>query len=362
LEFLKENIWCGVGWANLGYSQYKNLYFIQVADLLGVKLVSFFIIMVNVLIYESIFIRKLILRKTVSVSLIIILCFFYSFYRLRNLKETDSVGISLVQPNISQEVKQDIHSKPYIIKKLNFLTKEIESSSLIIYPEAAWPQINNNDELDELREFTRNLNKEMLMGAVIRESSKFYNTALLLDKDGKCIDIYRKIKLVPFGEYVPLRELLVAVEALNSIENMERGKVYKVFSYKEKKFSVLICFEDIFPLFVSRFSKKSDFLINITDDSWFKGEPQASQHLAIMTLRAIENRVSMARCANTGISAWVSFKGQINKLKKNDREVFAEDTLSFKLPLNTKKSLYNKVGEVLPIFCSLILLTVFFRR
>jgi apolipoprotein N-acyltransferase len=167
---------------------------------------------------------------------------------------------------------------------------------------------------------------------------------------------------VPFGEYVPLRNILSFISVLNSLGDISRGSEYKVFSYKEKNFCVLICFEDIFPLFVSRFAKSSDFLINITDDSWFGGEPQASQHLGIMVFRAIENRISIARSANSGISGWVSFRGQINTLRNKGRQTFFADNLNFKLPLNNRRSLYNKWQEVFPFFCFLILAISLLRK
>ncbi|MDP2924164.1 MAG: apolipoprotein N-acyltransferase [Candidatus Omnitrophota bacterium] len=404
LELTKENIWCGFSWANLGYSQYKNFYLIQIADLFGVKFLSFIIVMVNVFIYEifatrnfalpkaqlknyypkffaatkieliskvikrityfmgSYAERKWLAKKAIFIFLVILSCFLYSFHRLHNLKETDSIALSLVQPNISQETKQNIELRPLIIEKLKFLSKQANEKSLVIYPEAAWPEIRNEDAFEELKHFAADSSKDILIGAVKLEGDRFYNTALLLAKESSTVDIYRKIKIVPFGEYVPLREYLSFIPVLNCIGDMTRGREYKIFSYKDKKFSVLICFEDIFPLFVSRFAKASDFLINITDDSWFRGEPEASQHLAIMTFRAIENRISIARCANTGISGWVSFKGEINTLRNNGKQVFFEDTINFNLPLNLKRSLYNNWQEIFPLFCGLILFVCLMRK
>jgi apolipoprotein N-acyltransferase len=356
LELLKENVWCGLSWGNLGYSQYRNLYIIQIADLFGVKFISFIIIAVNVLIYELTFkYKKFVWKKILFVLFLITACLTYSVFRLHGLRSNSSVSLSLVQPNILQEVKHNSELRGQIIEKLKNLSERVKTDSLIIYPEAAWPEITGESDFNRLKDFAGHLKKDILIGAVIFEKGRFFNTALLMTKEAGFIDIYRKIKIVPFGEYVPLREYLSFVSVLNSLGDITRGDEYTIFSYRDKKFGVLICFEDIFPLFVSRFAKNSDFLINITDDSWFAGEPEASQHLGVMVLRAVENRISIARCANTGISGWVSFNGEIHTLNDSGREVFFENILQFNLPLNNKRSLYNNWQELFPFFCLLML-------
>jgi len=372
LEFLKENIWCGFGWANLGYSQYGNFYLIQIADLAGTKLVSFLIVMVNVLILQAFLflrqrnrepaIRKNIFKETVFVFFVFAICFSYSFYRLGNLKETDSHKISIVQPNIPQELKWEPFSRLKIVNVLNSLAEGAEEDSLVIFPEASWPLIVDEDNFYELEQFIRSLNRDAIIGAVTKREGRFYNEALQFDKKAKLIDTYQKIKLVPYGEYVPLRRFLTFISVFNSVGDMARGDDFVSFSHKGKKFSALICFEDIFPKHVMRFARGNDFLVNITNDAWFKGEPEAGQHLSIMTLRAVENRISIIRSANTGISGWVSFKGGIEKLRKGGKEVFFAGTKNFEISLNEERSLYNKYGEFFPFACAIFLLGVFIRR
>ena len=372
LEFLKESIWCGFGWANLGYSQYDNFYLIQIADFAGTKMISFLIVMVNVLIFEVFSflkqrgrdskMRKNIFKKIVCIFFVFVICFSYSAYRLDNLKELDFHKISVVQPNIPQELKWEPFSRFKIVEALNSLAEETKKGSLVIFPEASWPLIVDEDNFYELEQFIWGLDRDVLIGAVVENNGEFFNQALLFDRQAKLIDIYRKIKLVPFGEYVPLRKFLTFINVFNSIGDMSRGDDFVSFSHREKKFSVLICFEDIFPKHVMHFARGNDFLINITNDAWFKGEPQASQHLGIMALRAVENRISIIRSANTGISGWVSFKGEINKFRKNRKEVFFAGTKNFEISLNGQRSFYNKYGEILPFICAIFLLGVFIRE
>lgn len=372
LEFLKESIWCGFGWANLGYSQYNNFYFIQIADLGGVKLISFLIVVVNVLIFQIVLFlkqnkkeakaRRDVVKKGTFVFLVFLICFSYSFYRLGNLKETGSVEVSIVQPNIPQKLKWEPFSRFKILDVLNELAEQTGEDSLVIFPEAAWPFVVDKDNFYELEQFIWGINRNTIIGAVTEREGEFYNEALLFDREAKLINAYQKIKLVPYGEYVPLRKFLTFINVLNSIGDMSRGQDLVRFFHKGKNFSVLICFEDIFPKHVQRFSRDNDFLINITNDAWFKGEPEASQHLSIMVLRAVENRISIIRSANTGISGWVSFKGEIEKLKKAEEEVLFAGTKSFVVSLNEERSFYNKYGELFPLFCAVFLLGIFVRK
>ena len=140
------------------------------------------------------------------------------------------------------------------------------------------------------------------------------------------------------------------------------GREFTVFDYGQERFAVLICFEDVFPVFVSRFSQESTFLINITNDAWFKGEPEAGQHLAIMTFRAIENRRSIVRSANTGISGFVDFRGVQHTFKKDGRRVFVEGVKLLQVPLNYTRSVYNTIGEAFTFLCGCVLLVALVRR
>ncbi len=362
IEFLQEHVWCGFGWANLGYSQYRNTALIQIVDVAGVKFISFLIVVSNVFIWETILKKRLEARKVIFILLIFSAVFSYSVFRLQSLKEKDYLDVSLVQTDITESQKWSESSGFPLTYKYLSLSKKTSQEALVIFPEASWPFIVDKEEFKALEEFAIKVNRDLLIGAVIKEDVTFYNAALLFDKEGKLQDTYRKIKLVPFGEYVPLRKHLGFISALNMIGDMSQGKEITTFSYKDKKFTVLICFEDLFPLYVRKFAKKSDFLVNITNDEWFGGEPEASQHLGVMCLRAVENRTSIVRCANTGITGVVSFTGEIKTLRQNGREIFFAGTGDFRVPLNKERSLYNKLGDIFPFLCGLILLGCCWRK
>ena len=361
LEFIRENVpVLGFGWAILGYSQFKNIFLIQIADVFGVKFISLVIVTVNVIIADCWYRRK-VLTKEVFYGLILIgVCLGYSVYALNKYRPEENIRVNIVQPNIPQELKWDVKARPFIIDKLFSLGKEADSESLVIYPEASWPGVLDMQEKDEFIKWAKRLDKDYLIGAVTKEKGKFYNAAIFVDNNGSIKGEYRKIRLVPFGEYVPLRKLLWFVSVFNTMGDISRGRSMHIFNYRHKKFGVLICFEDSFPRMVSDFARKCDFLVNITNDAWFKGQPQSTQHLSIMAFRAVENRISIARSANTGISGYVDPLGRIHSFKKSGREIFVEGVDMFSLPINNKHTAYGEIGYFTYIFLVLAVFSCLF--
>ena len=365
LEFLRENMFSlGFGWAIFGYSQYKNIWLIQIADILGVKVISFIIIAINFIVFNSLIRKEKAFKLLLSVLTIFSFCWEYSSFKLLVMKKyrVDHFSVSVIQPNIDQELKWDIRARDFIINRLKNLGKNADSESLLVYPESSWPAILTEEQRIEAAQLAKDLNETILLGAIIKEQGKFYNAALLIDSQGSLADIYRKKRLVPFGEYVPLRRFFSFIDIVNVMGDISAGLDFHVFNYKDKKFGVLICFEDTFPAFVSKFSKLSDFIINITNDAWFGGQPQSSQHLSILTLRAIENRISIIRSANTGISGYVDFSGDSHSFTRRGKEVFVDGVLSFKIPLNFKRSLYNEIGDIFIFICACLVLFVFIMK
>ena len=354
LEFVRESIPAlGFGWAILGYSQFKNVFIIQIADVLGVKFISLVIVTVNVIIADCWY-KKRVLTKELFYGLALIMaCFGYSVYALNEYKPKDNVRISVVQPNIPQALKWDVEAKSFIIDRLTRMGRETDSKSLVVYPEASWPGVLNMEKKNGIIEWAKSLRRDVLIGVVTKEGNKFYNTALLLGNNGSIKGEYRKIKLVPFGEYVPLRKFLWFISVFNTMGDISKGRQEHIFEYRHKKFGVLICFEDSFPALVSDFARKCSFLINITNDAWFKGRPQSIQHLSLMAFRAVENRISIVRSANTGISGYVDFLGRIHPFRKSGREIFVEGVDTYSMPLNDRRTIYNKAGRFMDVLLSL---------
>ncbi|MDD5069339.1 MAG: apolipoprotein N-acyltransferase [Candidatus Omnitrophica bacterium] len=348
IEFLRESIWCGFGWASLGYSQFKNLYLIQSADILGVKFISFLIVLINFCVYQLLFKRRKPVLHFSLIALVFGFSFLYSVYKINKPYEVRKMRAAISQPNIDQELKWEPGYQQEIITRLKDAVEK-SGPGLLIFPEAAWPVIIGESSQTGFDEFLESANKDILIGVVAQEQECFYNQALLSLSGGANRQIYRKINLVPFGEYIPLRKYLGFIDIVNEIGDMAAGSEAVSFFYQDFKFFVLICFEDTFADFVSGVARNNDFLINITNDAWFKGEPQASQHLSIMVFRAIENRISIIRSANTGVSAVVSFLGKIDSLKNKGKENFISGLKEITVEINQKRSFYSKYPHLLEV-------------
>ncbi|MCF7873616.1 MAG: apolipoprotein N-acyltransferase [Candidatus Omnitrophica bacterium] len=373
VEFLKESIWCGFSWGNLGYSQFNNLYLIQIADIGGIKLISFTIVLINFLIWETIvFYRNKnkdsknhyrgIIKNLFFLLLIFVVVTAYSSYRLKKVEPEEKITVSLIQPNILEKQFITPDEKKEILKSLSVFIKATPKESLIVLPEAAWPYLLDRKNIQLIDKFVRRNKRNIIIGAITKKGKKHYNSALFFNSEARLVQLYDKIKLVPFGEYVPLRKYLKFIKVLNSIGDIIPGKEKKIFSYQNKDFATLICFEDVFPYYVAGVAEDKDFLLNITDDSWFHGEPEATQHLSIMVLRAVENRISIVRAANSGISGWVSPKGHITKLKKNKDSLFIQAKEDFQVLTSKKRSFYNRRKGWFVLVSFIFLTVIFFKK
>jgi apolipoprotein N-acyltransferase len=238
---------------------------------------------------------------------------------------------------------------------------------LIIWPEAASPGLFGQDDdiFERFYALTKKIKIPILLGAVTRSKDIFFNSALLIGSDGRIAGRYDKLHLVPFGEYIPLKKFLPFLETVVPIGDINAGKEYTIFQIRNpksqirNKFAVLICFEDLFPELSREFVKRgAGFLVNITNDAWYKSSTAPYQHLQASVLRAVENRVTLARAANTGISGFISPHGKIISLVRDKyrRNIFIDgfDT-EYVSPGKGELSFYTRFGDIF-IACCLIFL------
>ncbi len=364
LEFARSYLLTGFPWALLGYSQTSNLPIIQIADITGTYGVSFLIVMVNVALYSK--------KRIMPALLCCVIVASYGFYKLywpdRN-KDIVKYKVSVVQGNIPQQMKWDERARGYIINKYLELTHKAEGDGpdLIVWPEASWPfLLNDNDiNLAEGMDFLSGLKSSLVFGAVTMRGGFYYNSALFYRKGLKTPGIYDKLHLVPFGEYIPLKKIFPFLETIAPIGDITKGNKYTVFSDRND-FSVLVCFEDLFPELSRRFVRKgASFLVNITNDAWYGNTTAAYQHLQASIMRAVENRVWVVRSANTGISAFINSKGKIISLV-SDRcrgSLFVDGvaTSSVNIMAGKYKTFYTYTGDLFVLF-SLLYLVIFLKK
>lgn len=367
LELLRAYFMTGFPWALLGYSQYRHLHIIQIADLAGVYGVSFFVVFVNAAIWHFFrFPRKAPFALVISVSLAVALVWGYGYLRLHEVpRETrgESRAVGIVQGNVDQSVKWSPKWRKGILEKMGMLTKELrgrfpkdESTAppLIVWPEAAAPLVygRHASEQKYLRGIAKDANSHLLFGVLgrreVKQGPKLTNSAYLLSPEGTESGRYDKMHLLPFGEYVPLGKLLFFVKKLVPVIGaFKPGERPEIFDAAQGKFGVLICFEVIFPRVVRRM-KDAQFLVNITNDAWFGKTAASEQHLSMVAFRAVEFRMPIVRSANTGISALIDPTGAIRVRSPLFEEWVHADAVSLK---KDRPSLYARVGDMFAYIC-----------
>ena len=332
LEYLQAHLFTGFGWALLGYSQYKNLALIQIADFSGVYGVSFVIMMVNVGIYRFF---KGSFKEIVIAVLVLAAAIGYGARGEDERGKGKEITVSIVQANIPQEMKWDPAAEDEILERYANLTRlaAFENPDLIIWPETSFPGFFGiNKQTQEVLDLARKVDTPLLIGANTSEGLDSFNSAVLISERGKVVDRYDKIHLVPYGEYVPFSDKIPFLHrlVLGELGEFTAGKEYKAFSLQPSafsqniKFATLICFEDIFPKLARRFVQNgAEFLIVITNDAWYGRSGAPYQHAASSVFRAIENRIPIVRCANTGYSCFIDSRGRIyDAVEENNTHLF----------------------------------------
>lgn len=219
----------------------------------------------------------------------------------------------------------------------------------------------------------RGFRTPLLFGAITQDPAAgkptYYNTALLLDGDGRVLGRYDKNYLLIFGEYLPLSDWFPFLKDwFPEAGDFRPGRTVEVFEWGRPgqdpvRVGVMICYEDIIPAFTRRLHEKQPhFLVNITNDAWFGRTTEPYQHLSLATFRAIENRRFLVRATNTGVSAIVDPVGRILQATSLDRpEVLVADVARLQ-----GETPYQRYGDVFAWACSglgvLLVLASFLRR
>jgi apolipoprotein N-acyltransferase len=378
-EFLRSCLFTGFGWNQLGYSQFENLRLIQIADFSGVYGVSFLIVMVNAFLKEItvsfkeiISYNKRIVISKAALGLIVILMIFtvyaYGDIKLNKRAPQETIRVSVIQGNIPQRQKWESFYRDMILQKYIRLSgmASLDRPDIIVWPETSLPgYLEDYNLYKQVSDFVKDVNIPLLIGAPRLDSynENYYNSAILFSNEGKVLNLYDKIHLVPFGEYVPFKSLFAFLTDYYEIADFSKGDVYTIFSVEDVNFGVLICFEDVFASLVRTFVLRgADFMINITNDAWFYDSAEPRQHLSASVFRAVENRISFVRSANTGISGFIDPCGRlIGLVSKENKHICVEGVLTADVPIYGQKSLYLRFGNVFVIICFVFLVSCYFK-
>jgi apolipoprotein N-acyltransferase len=352
-EWIRGWLMDGFPWGLLGYSQHSALPVIQIAELTGVYGVSFVVVAVNAALAAGVTLGWRRAGPGLLVAALLVagsLAFGYQALRpAADLSRGRTVKVAVIQPVVAQSLKWDPAHRAEILTLYERLTREAARSqpAAIIWPETAAPIFLRGDPplLDRLTRLSAELGRPLLVGSVDRQDGPpgaFLNSAFFLTGQG-ITSKYDKIHLVPFGEYVPLSSLIGFVRSwAEFISDFAAGQGRTVFPLPGAPFGTVICYEVIFPeLFREFVAGGAMFMTNITNDAWFGETSGPWQHLSMVSLRAVENRVGIARAANTGVSAFVEPTGRISSwLSLGERGV-----LERPVALRDRTTIYTRFGN-----------------
>jgi apolipoprotein N-acyltransferase len=376
LELARTYVFTGFPWSLLGYSQYSILPIIQIADITGVYGVSFLIVLVNVTIAEFISSRKSIFGLLAAL-VVTASALGYGWAKLHTENGARGITVSVMQGNIEQDKKWDPAYQADTIAVYKRLTIGAmkRHPDLVIWPETATPfyftGARESDRIlsEDLRRFVKQNKVPLLFGSPTFEIKPDRaiigrNSAFLLSPDGAIRGVYHKTHLVPFGEYVPLKKLLFFVDKMvEAIGDFQSGSEYTVMTVPAVtpdqaggvKFCTVICYEIIFPDLVRRFvNNGAEVVTTITNDAWFGKTAAPYQHFSMAVFRAVENRVPIARAANTGISGFIDSNGHILAISN----IFTEASLTQRIVPGVKKTFYTRYGDIFSYACLLFTLAL----
>jgi apolipoprotein N-acyltransferase len=359
-------------WEFLGYSLTPLLPLSQFASITGVWGLTFLIIIGNLFFWEicrAFYRNNNTLRRKIyagsTFCLLISIITIGGWIRIKQLpRNNPTTTIAIIQPAIDQLRwgNYSLEESFTIVDSLIYRAAK-NQPDFIIGPESALlcylsRQGNHRRKFQQWADSTR---IPILLGAIHWDKAPggsiydylAYNTAFLAHPGQKELSLYRKMKLVPFSEAFPFEAKFPILSRVNLGEaDFKRGTEETVFTVNQSiKAAPFVCYEIIFPGFVQhRLKKDANLIVHITNDGWFGKTTGPYQHATMSRMRAIENRVSIARCAITGISMFIDPVGRVIKQTKLDQRTIIDESISLKRP----DTLYFRFGDWFVFLCGII--------
>ena len=390
LEFARSNLgFLALPFPILAHSQYDHLGMIQFASFSGAYGVSFLIVWANSAVAAVILSllpksarpssngpsRSGALGLALLSVVFVALAWIHGQHALSEPMGDKSIRVSVVQGNIDRKKKADPKKyAPYIMETYADLTQRVsgDHADLIVWPEAATPGfiLKNFVLYKEMVAIVKKARTHFLVGSAefpkfMKEASveegKYGNTALFFSPEGKVLKQYLKIKLIPFAEYIPYEGVIPWPHFIvpGNIGSYEvPGSQYTLFELRGATFGAVICSECAFPEVFRIFVKRgANFMVNMTNEGWF-GDTALHQKVAASVFRCVENRISLARATNTGISCFIDPYGRITgRVERDNKNISIEGCLTRDMVLTEERTFYTNYGDVFAY--SSLVITVF---
>ena len=386
-------------WLSLGNGLSLFTLFIQIADTIGQLGLTFIVILINVLLYKSLVTyktnKKLFYINFSSFCFLVIFILIYGSVKINTpIKSQEKIKVGLIQPNLDPWEKwhgQNLNDLTELYLSLSSSAVK-EGAKIIIWPETSLPVYLRNGNYDDIIEMIYHFvdsNKVYLLtgmpdikfyqkneyapdDAKYNSANDFYfatyNAILLFNPTNRFIESYGKMKLVPFGERVPFVDALpflgkvirwgVGISGWNVgkdttvfyLPKLVNDTIEQEFS-EQTKVGGLVCYESIYPILVSQFVQRgANFIAVVTNDSWYGNLSGPYQHKDFAALRAVENRRTVVRAANGGISCIINPLGETEIQTK----MFTKAYIVGDVSIIKTKTFFSENPLLIPIICSVV--------
>lgn len=371
-ELLRAHTFFEFPWCLLGYSQHAFLPVIQVASVTAVYGVSFVLVLFSSLLAYAALEKRPPRQRAALVTAALAAGGAWAggaWAMSRPVAETGRIVVGLVQGGVRQEDKWVPEYAEDNVDRHLELTAEAAArgARLVVWPESAVPFLYDRDArlAGRLRDAVRSHGVHLFFGSDDLEAPaagerRIYVGAKLLSPEGRTTARYRKIQLVPFGEYVPLQRLFTfggrfAAKLVQEVSDFTPGTEAATGEVDAHRVGGYICYEAIFPSLVRRFpAAGAELLVNVTNDAWYGTTSAPYQHLAMAAFRAVENRRYMVRAANTGITAVVDPWGRVLEPTR----LFDRTVLVREVPFVAETTFYTRHGDLFARACAAIALAL----
>ena len=407
LEYIRAIAFTGFPWLLLSHSQHHFETFIQSLDVIGAFGLGGVIAAINVLIYEAWKRRQG--RPAFAAIGIVAAVYSYGFARTSTIRMRPSLHVAAIQAAVPQEMKETLEGKydpegvlaRYVAQTRGLAAKKLD---LIVWPETIFlfpytlnvnPEALTDDNAkyariaqNTLRDIAQGRDAHVLAGATtylpaelgyvadparaaqipIGAWEQRYNSAVMVNSQGNYVDRYDKMHLVPFGEYIPLPNVIPWLARFvpfdESLIAGTRRTIFKIPSdLGTAQFGVLICYEDADADLARQLRLAgADFIVNMSNDAWF-GESELGQHFVSARYRAIENRVAVLRNGNNGITGIIDPLGRVqSELGQTiDGKFVMRDVMGHlegQMFVTDSHSIYSRIGDLPVVLISLLIVGV----
>jgi apolipoprotein N-acyltransferase len=379
LEMIRARLLGGFPWNPLGASQVDMIPLIQVARFTGVYGISFLVVWLSAgLLCAGLALLRTQARRSAWLAdvalplLAVAVAFAWGLHTLRTAPAPDrSLRVAVVQPSIPQtDIWDPTENQARFDEVLRLSQLALgDRPDLLLWPEAAVPELLRWDEptYSAITNLAASNQVWMILGAddaipgdTREDEVLYYNSAWLMDPDGCIRDTYRKQQLVAFGEEVPFSRWLPFLKWFTPITGSftpGSGFVPFLMDSLDAETTTLICFEDVFPHLVRRGrSPTTDFLVNLTNDGWFREGSAQRQQAVSAAFRAVENGVPLIRCTNNGMTCWVDPWGRVVESFRDDSGTiygpgWTVFTVSWSTQPQVRDTLYSRHGDLFGWAC-----------